>query len=603
MYKFRTSIAGWLGTVFAVSCGTLSTGGTDQRPNILIILTDDQGCGDVALHGNTDIVTDHMGKLARESVWLTAFTAQPVCAPSRACLMTGKHHLRTGVWGVHGGRDYLDLDVPTLADILAHEGYTTGFAGKWHLGKSPAYLPHRRGFEHAWTITDRLYQHTAPVINHSGVTHRPTGWTAEILTDYALEFMDARETEDADCPWMFYLAHPYIHEPYIAPPDRIQKHLDRGLSPSYAALCAMTEHLDSEVGRLIEGLDQRGLANETIVIYMGDNGPIGNPTNLPALTEAEMSRRNPLGLRGAKGNLYNNGVRVPAYFRWPGVWKPSANAATATIVDIVPTILEVVGSSQTEDLNFDGVSLLPVLNGKKDNTPDRDIVFANHEVHWPGRGGLYSFLNDKSVMKFEDQHLALRRGPYKLVRSWRPAELYNMIDDPAEERDLSAEMVEVTSQLQADLKAWWLDVHARPGSYCMPLFVLGGEQQGDRSTRLQGAAPTRVLGNLKTGGHSIDQWNEAGQGVAWAVKVESPGWYRFSIRGTEGDATGIFNVTAGAESIELPAVPGENDVMYVDQEISEISILLMHIENTGVAIERLWGLDMEPVDPPDSKSP
>ena len=588
----------WAAVVFAAVSAATAEGREEAPPNILIVMTDDQGYGDVALHGNPDVDTDHIDALARESVWLNSFTAQPVCAPSRACLMTGQHHLRVGVWGVHGGRDYLNLGVPTLASMLAEAGYTTGFAGKWHLGKTPAYLPYRRGFQEAWTITQRLYQHTDPVLDYNGSAQRPTGWTAEILTDLALSFIDQCERDTPARPWMFYLAHPYIHEPYIAPPERIQKHLDRGHSASYAALCAMTEHLDSEVGRLLEGIEERGLDRETIVIFLGDNGPIGNPTNLPALTDEEMARRNPLGLRGNKGQLFDNGLRVPAYFRWTGRWEARRSDATSTLVDVVPTLLDVVGLEPPTGIQLDGVSLLPVLRGLEDQTPERSIVYANHEVHWPGRDRLYSFLHDKEGMRFEDQHLAISRGKYKYIQAWGPAELYQTSNDTHEVRDRSAEMEAVVNRLQNELESWWTELHEAPGTYDMPFIVIGGDAGALHSVMLPGAAPTRIHGGLTTSSHSVDGWNTLDQSVTWAVQIKSPGVYRVSLKGQRGAIPGAFTISAGSRSVELTSEDAGSVLLEIAPDVEQITLSLSGKHGEGVVIDRLWGLALAPEDRP-----
>lgn len=582
----------WTAGLVAVAAGVAAA--QQSAPNVLIVLTDDQGYGDMAAHGNADLVTPSFDAFATESVHLREFTAAAVCSPSRAALLTGRQSHSVGVWGVHGGRDYLNLGVDTLADAMSDAGFRTGFAGKWHLGKTQAYLPHNRGFDESWSITDRLYQHTDPVFDHNGVEQRPQGWTAEILSDLALDFIDASEAEDADRPWMFFLSHPYIHAPFIAPDTYVQPYRDAGLSETYATLCGMIEHLDSEFGRVVDGLAVRGLEDETIVVYLGDNGPIGNTPNLPPLTQAEMDRRNPLGLRGVKGNLYQGGMRAPAYFRWPGQWASGTTSAAVDMIDIAPTLLDAVGIAVPA--HYHGVSLVGILSGAEADLAQRDVIYINHEAGWPGRTRTYDFLDDKSSMRFGDQFIAMRRGDYKLVRKAGEPELYDLDADPSETTNLAQALPGVLSAMDTDLAAWWTDMHADAASYDMPVFVLGLNGHGSLPTRLYGPAPTIVTGDLYSDSHSTDNWDEAGEALTWAVRVDSPGWYRFSLDASVGPGTGTFEVSAGGSSAEIV---GGSASLLLGGDVTEVTLTLTSTDGTDVVVERLWGLIATPIDEPE----
>ncbi len=555
-----------------------------ERPNILVILSDDQGFGDLARHGNKVVETPRLDQLFAESFELTQFHAAPVCAPTRASLMTGKQFLRTGVWGVHGGRDYLDLRETTVAERLQKSGYRTAMAGKWHLGKTDAYMPYNRGFDEAWPIVDRLYMHTDPVIDHNGEIERPRGWTVDILTDYLLDWMDNGD----DRPFFAYLAHPYIHEPYYAPELLIEKYRKKGLSDSFARLCAMTEHLDQATGRLMDALEERGLSGNTVVFFLGDNGPIGNPVNVPHLTKDEMASRNPLGLKGVKGNLYENGTRVPFMVRWPEVFKAQVSDHEADITDVVPTLLDLVGIDYKE-VDFDGRSLTPLFKGdvEKLNTPVR--YYANHEVVWPGRKRLYDFLEDRNVLSFEDQVLSLRVGDLKYVMGFGNRELYNIAHDPKESENLVSLYPEKSKKLHNQLREWWeTNVFSDSKSYSMPVFPL--PSQTDRSILLHPCAPSEIFGNVVQGSHFSHQWRSSGDGIGFAVKVENSGDYQVKIDADIEERTGELLVSVSDEMVQISlenSDSGNMGTMSIPEGEHRLLVKLVRVEGDSVKIENL----------------
>ncbi len=518
------------------------------KPNFLIILTDDQGWGDVSFHGNEVVDTPNLNRLAKESIELNQFHAAAVCAPTRASLMTGKQFLRAGVWGVHGGRDYLDLGETTLAQRLQKAGYRTGFAGKWHLGKTDAYLPWSRGFDDGWTQLN-LYHHQDPHIDYNGRELRPRGWTVEILTDYALEWM----TRESNQPFFFYLAHPYIHEPYFAPQPLIDKYIVKGLSESFATLCAMTEHLDEEIGRLLSEMERTRILKNTIVIFLGDNGPIGNPWNLPHLTEEEMAKRNPQGWKGMKGNLTENGTRVPAFVRWPDHFLPGISDQLADITDITPTVLDLAGVRFKES-EFDGISLKPLLMGQVENLDTPNRYYANHEydTHTRTQRELYTFFEDRDAMQVENQMLAMRKGDWKIYQGWNEPELYNIAEDPREQDDLSKEYPEVKERLLAEMRTWWTnEVYANPISYRMPIYPLPDEK--GRKIELHGCAPTAIHGNVRQGNLFSHDWSQPGDGITWTVDVPSVGTYRVAFQVNHVKSPALLKLETDSGTLEFSA--------------------------------------------------
>jgi arylsulfatase A-like enzyme len=510
---------GW-GLFVLLLLGQISCVQPSQRPNILLILSDDQGYGDLSVNGNKYAETPRLDKLAKESVWFTRFSVQPVCAPTRATLLTGRHFLRTGVWGVHGGRDYMDLREITLAQVLRRNGYHTYMMGKWHLGKTRAYMPYQRGFEKSWSITERLYQHTDPVIDYNGTTLNPNGWTVDYLTGLAIELINDDDTQ----PFFIYLAYPQIHEPWYAPDSLVKKYADKGLSPSLSTVYAMNEHLDMNVGHLLDALDRSGKSENTIVIFLGDNGPIGNAMNMPHLTGSEMATRNPARLKGMKGNLTENGIRVPAFIRRTNHFKPRKINEFADAVDIFPTILDLLEINYDPgEKELDGLSLRELLEHTRDSLSTRDLFYANHDAIWPERTRLYSFLDDKNKLQFEQQVLAIRAGNYKYIQGYGTQELFDLSSDACEQNDVKDSLDFIADTLRKKLQRWYDEILNIPYSFGIPVFFAGFP--GEKTEYAYACAPAAIYGNVHRNSHFTTNWRTSGDGQAIHLEVLVAGIY------------------------------------------------------------------------------
>lgn len=569
-----------------------------KKPNVLIILTDDQGYGDISINGNLEVDTPNMDAFARSAVRLQDYHAQPVCAPSRAQLMTGRPALEVGVWGVHGGRDYLNLDETTIADVLQKNDYPTYMIGKWHLGKEDPYLPEMRGFDEAW-VQRNLYAHQNPEVKHKGELLTPHGWTVDYFTDRAIEIM----TSNIDTPKFLYLGYPQIHKPYIAPDSLIQKYINRGHSKSVASIYGITEQLDQNLGRLFTALEESGQIDNTLIFFIGDNGPIWNnaPLNsgdVPQLPKEE-SARNPKNFSGVKGRLRENGHRTIGFVKYGSHFTPRDEVQMVDIADVFPTVLDILDISPpdaTKELY--GTSILPILEGR---TVEREqyLYYANHEVLWQERPYQYAFLEDKTQLRFEEQELAIRKGKYKYVQGYFGKKLYDLDADLQETTDLSDSLPEQRKELEEQLKVWWeKTVILVSNSYDMPEYYLGVGLKDD-STYIHGEAPTQVFGNIVTNSHSTDNWMENGDGQSYKIVVKKIGVYEFKLDFEIGEGVGRIQTTLNGvrnsysveeliyiPSLAIPLQPGE----YL------LDLRLVEVENTGEAvIHKFHGIEVRKV--------
>jgi len=305
-----------------------------RRPNFILVLTDDQGYDDIGVNGNKLIETPNLDAFAAKSVQFRQFIVAPVCAPTRAALLTGRQFLRTGVSHVHGGKDFVNTSEALIPQVLKKAGYATGMWGKWHSGKTSGYFPWERGFDEAYMAA--LYKHkdNAGMLNGKEVKH--TGWTCATLTNYAIDFMKRHK----DRPFFAYLPYIACHAPLDAPEKLIEKYQRKGLSRNLSMLYAMLDNFDGQFGRLLEAVDRLGLAENTIVIFASDNGPA---VINDLLTDEDRRIRYVNKFKGQKGNMWENGVRVPMFVRWKGRTRPAVVNRLADITDIFPTLLDFAG--------------------------------------------------------------------------------------------------------------------------------------------------------------------------------------------------------------------------------------------------------------------
>ncbi len=409
-----------------------------ERPNFLLIFTDDHGIGDVSAYRQADVRTPNIDRIGAEGMLFTTMRANcTVCSPSRAALLTGRYADRVGVPGVirtqpENSWGYFKPGVPTLADELKQAEYYTGIVGKWHLGLESPNLPNERGFEffHGFlgdmmdSFTTHL-RHGNNYMRRNGEVIEPKGHATDIFSDWAGDYL--RERAKAKQPFFLYLAYNAPHFPIEPPAEWLAKVKQRApqLDEKRAKNVAFVEHLDDGIGRVLAALKASGLEENTVVIFTADNGG-----SLP-------HAQNNDPWRGGKQDHYDGGLRVPFLVRWPAQIKAGSRSDYAGLnFDLFPTFLELAGAKPSREL--DAVSLVPVLHGGSITQP-RDLYFVRREGG-PAYGG--------------KSYEAIIRGDWKLVQNdpFSPLELYNLKADPQEKTNLAAANKQKLNELATALR-------------------------------------------------------------------------------------------------------------------------------------------------------
>ncbi|MFH1923097.1 MAG: arylsulfatase [Planctomycetota bacterium] len=414
-----------------------------RRPNVLLVMPDDQGYGDLGFHGNERIDTPVMDRLARESTRFDRFFVCPLCTPSRASLLTGRYYLRTGVASVTRGLETLRSEEVTIAEVLKSAGYATGCFGKWHLGEHYPNHPNGQGFDEFFGMpTGHWDNYFDPVLDHNGRPVRTTGYITDVLTDAAIRFVE----EHRDRPFFCYVPYNAPHTPLQVSDAYFDKYKARGLDDRTAAIYGMVENIDENLGRLIGKLDELELAENTIVLFLSDNGPEG----------PEGSRYN-AGMRGMKGRVHEGGVRVPLFVRWPGRIRAGAVVGRiAAHVDLLPTIAELCKVPMPETRPLDGRSLVPLVEGQAGDWPDR-MIFSR----MPNWKRLVSY-REPVIDDLEPFPAAVRTQRWRIVNEGSGWELYDMTADPGQTTNVAPENPKIVDRLTNAYQAWFSDVTREP---------------------------------------------------------------------------------------------------------------------------------------------
>ena len=413
-------------SVLSSSVAARAGSASDRKsPNVVLIMTDDQGWGDIRSHGNDEIDTPVMDKLAADGARFDRFFVSPVCAPTRASLLTGRYHLRTGTHGVTRGYETMRSDEVTITEALKQAGYATGCFGKWHNGAHYPQHPNGQGFdEFLGFCAGHWNNYFDTTLERNGEPIRTKGYISDVLTTAALRFI----RENKHKPFFCYLPYNAPHSPFQVPDKYFDKYKARGFDDKTACVYGMCENLDDNIGRILKRLDRLDLTDNTIVLFLTDNG-------------ANTDRYNG-GMKGRKGSTHEGGIRVPLFVRWPGRIKPGTKVSQiAAHIDVFATIIELCGVPMPKTLPQDGVSLVPLLKGETANWSDR-MIFTFRTPG--GRTG--------------EIPGSVRTQRWRAVTRNNRWELYDMNSDPGQTKNVVKEYAGVVKKLSAAYEKTATDV-------------------------------------------------------------------------------------------------------------------------------------------------
>lgn len=486
---FSLAIAiGW----FTTYCSHVAA----DPPNVLLILTDDQGWGDLGSSGNELLSTPTIDALANESVRLDRFYVSPVCAPTRAALLTGRYPERSGVSGVTRRLEVMRDSETTMAEVFRTAGYATGCFGKWHNGAQMPLHPNGQGFDEFFGFCGghfNLYDN--PLLERNGIPTETKGYITDLLADAAVEFIQAPREQ----PFFCYVPFNAPHGPFQVRQDLFDKYNTGKVSEKTAAVYAMVENIDSNVQRLLTTLDDLEIANNTIVIFLTDNGPNGKRFNG--------------GMRGAKGSVHEGGCRVPCFIRWPGMIQPKTITQITGHIDLLPTLAAWCEISLPGSLNLDGKSLASLVrDGTDDSLSGRSIfTYRPNQLHLEKFG--------RAAVRTNDYRLTIEKGK---------TSLFNMHADPGQTTDIASKHPETTDRLTAEIKQYVDTI--RP-SITAPHPAPITKQ---RATFIPAVDATFAgLPGFADGiswAHSwVDNWVSEDDEISWSVDFAEPGRYQISL--------------------------------------------------------------------------
>ena len=497
--------------VAVASAGTLSVlpscrsiggvrGVKGKRPNVVLVITDDQGYGDLGCHGNAVIRTPNLDWLYTQSVRMTDFHVDPTCSPTRSALMTGHYSTRTGVWHTIMGRSLLGKHEVTMADVFSASGYRTGIFGKWHLGDNYPFRPQDRGFEEVlihsgggvgqgpdyWgnNYFDDTYQ-------HNGEFKAFKGYCTDVWFDGAMKFIEANKNR----PFFCYLTTNAPHGPYRVA-EKYKKMYEGKENVPNAAFYGMITNIDENMGRLLKKLKALGLEKDTILIFMTDNGTAAGFRGGVGFNA---------GMRGTKGSEYDGGHRVPCFIRWPGGGLEGGrdvDRLTAHI-DMLPTLIGLCGLKKPRGVKFDGDSLTRLLKGRAGNRADRTLLVHSQRIEYPEKW----------------RKSAVMTSWWRLVNG---KELYDIKADPGQTNNIADKHPTVVEELRKAYEKWWADLSKGFDEYCET--IIGSDEENPVRLMCHDWHTPKVpwtQGAIRNGTQANG---------FWAVEVEREGRYEFSLR-------------------------------------------------------------------------
>ncbi len=486
------------------------------RPNIVLVVTDDQGYGDIGAHGNPVLKTPMLDRLQAESLRLTRFHVDPVGAASRAALLTGRYSARTGVWYPMMGRSLLRTDETTVAEVFRAAGYRTGIFGKWHLGDNYPYRAMDRGFGESLVHGGGGIGHTPdywdnayfdPVLCHNGTWRKYQGYCTDVFFSAARRFIEA----DPQRPFFVYLPATVPRPPFQVPPRYAEPYLAAGVPKELAMYYGMIANFDENLAVLLSRLETLGVADDTVIVFLTDNGISG--------------RAGGVVMRGGKGSPYDGGHRVPCFIRYPRRLQGGRDIPQISAhIDLFPTLLDLCGVRYPKNVQFDGTSLVPLLVGVEDWY--RRTLFV--QAHGPGPPQPW-------------RNSAVMTDQYRLVDG---TELYDIVEDPGQLINIGPGNPEVRDRLRFAYEEWYKEVAPRLAEVCPisvgapeanPAVLTCHDWHGPAVPWHQGHIRQRVVAN-----------------GFWAVDVTRAGRYRFTLR--EWPAAANFALPATSVRVQVGEV-------------------------------------------------
>ena len=472
------------------------------QPNVVFVITDDQGYGDLSATGNPVLRTPHLDQLYRESTRLTDYHVSPTCSPTRGALMSGHHANRAGTWHTIAGRSLLREGETTLGQVFRDSGYTTGMFGKWHLGDNFPFRPEDRGFDDVVRHGGGGVGQTPDFWNnsyfddvyfHNGEPKTFPGYCTDVFFNESKRFI--AESLQQNKPFFVYLSTNAPHSPFHSPDAFRQPYLDQGIPEKTASFFGMISSIDHQVGQLRQFLAEHGLAENTLFIFTTDNGSAAGDEIFNA------------NMRGRKTSAYDGGHRVPFFMHWPhGGFSTGQDLPELTAhIDVLPTLIDLCDLTQPSDYRFDGRSLMPLLSDPDAPWPDRVIITDSQRLTLPQKW----------------------RASATMTRDWRLVngkELYAIKSDPDQSHDVAADHPEIVQKLRSAYESWWTDVSD-------DFTTKARIRLGNRAEN-----PTRLTGHDWINENYGIPWHQSlvregypGNGY-WAVHVDEAAWYEISLR-------------------------------------------------------------------------
>ncbi len=534
-----------------------------DKPNVLLVMTDDQGYGDFSLHGNPLLDTPNLDQFAREGIQFERFFVSPFCAPTRASLLTGRYSHRTGTWSVTHNKEAMRSSEVTLAEALRANGYRTGCFGKWHNGAHFPRTPTGQGFEEFLGFNHGHINNYFDTLLLRGTKPEKTkGYLTQVLSDEAIRFITKKDEKNR--PFFCYLSYNAPHTPTQVPDKWFDLFKAKGLDDKLAAIYGMCASLDEDFGRLISALEKSDLRDNTIVLFLTDNGANSDRFNA--------------GMRGRKVSVHEGGSRVPLFIQWPRRFQQNHTVRQLTAhIDLYPTILELCGAKVPGGPPIDGRSLVPLLE--------------NPNAEWESRT---LFVNTNMGDKPKPFPGAARSHQYRLVhaRKSKVWELFDMLTDPGETTNLAEKLPEKTSEMIASYTEWWDDVSSASFKR-MPLPVGYPEQNPVELNAVESYPEGLKFDHGPGFAHDwLTGWESTKSKTEWDIDVVRSGKYEVELQylcpqsdagakiGIRSGDSVVYGITVGGNlaHIPLPSRDREEHGKYINRHWSTLRPGTLHLE-------------------------